>query len=237
MMVEKEKRLATAVTTANPAVLGLAGFGGSMLLWQFYNLGWVGIFPVIALGFFFGGLIQMIAGFLELRTGNNFGFCAFGSYGAFWISMAFMFGYTTAGGAALPVAAGAPYLSFGWFLFTWVIFTALLLIPAIRHHAVLGAIFASLLIGFIMLDVDAFWVSPTVKAIGACILIVSALLAWYLMLHILTAEVDIRLPLGAPKISISYLEEGNRVYGGQPMGEAGHAGASFAPPSGPTSGT
>lgn len=235
MNVEKEQRLATAVTIANPAVLGLAGFGGSMLLWQFYNLGWVGLFPVIALGFFFGGLTQLVAGFLELRTGNNFGFCAFGSYGAFWISMAFMFLHATMGGAALPIDKAAPYMGFGWFLFTWTLFTALLLIPAVKHHTVLGTIFGILLLGFIMLDVDAFWVSPTVRAIGACFLIVCALMSWYLMLHILSGEVGVKLPLGAPHITISYLEEETQaVYGGQPMGGGGaQAGAQNSPPSGP----
>ncbi len=231
MQTEKEQRLATAVQTINPAVLGLAGFGGSLLLWQFYNLGWVNIFPVVALGFFFGGLTQLIAGFLEMRTGNNFGFCAFGAYGAFWISMSFLFLHAMAATGGVTTGFTQPWISFGWFLFTWTIFTALLLIPAIKHHSVLGAIFTTLLIGFIMLDVNAFWVSPTVKAIGACILIVSALLSWYLMMHILSAEVGIKLPLGAPRISVTYLEEAG--FSGHSMRPSPQAGSQASPPSGP----
>ena len=43
--------------------------------------------PVVAMGFMFGGLAQLIAGFLEQKTGNNFGFAAFTTYGAFWIGL------------------------------------------------------------------------------------------------------------------------------------------------------
>ena len=38
--------------------------------------------------FFFGGLAQVIAGFQEFKTGNNFGFAAFTTYGAFWMALA-----------------------------------------------------------------------------------------------------------------------------------------------------
>jgi hypothetical protein len=101
-----------------------------------------------------------------------------------------------------------------------------------KHHTVLGGIFTTLLIGFIMLDVNAFWVSPTVKAIGACILIVSALLAWYLMMHILSGEVGVKLPLGAPKISVTYLEEAG--FSGHSMSQSAQAGSQAAPSSGPS---
>ena len=57
------------------------------LLLQFHNLGWCGLGPVVAMGFMFGGLTQLIAGFLEQKTGNNFGFAAFTTYGAFWIGL------------------------------------------------------------------------------------------------------------------------------------------------------
>jgi uncharacterized protein len=236
MEMHKERRLATEASMPNPAVLGLAGFGGSLLIWQFYNLGWMGIVPVISMGFFFGGLTQMIAGFLELRAGNNFGFCAFGSYGAFWVSMSAMFFYMTMGGAVLPIEVGTPYLGYGWFLFTWIIFTALLLFPALKHHNVLGAIFAILLLGLIMLAVDAFWISPTVRAIGACFLIVCALVSWYLMLHLLAAEVGFELPLNLRRITISYATEPHTGAGGRPLGQTGHAASAQASsPSGPTS--
>lgn len=41
-------------------------------------------------GNIFGGMAQMIAGLQELKTGNNFGYCAFTGYGCFWISLTFL---------------------------------------------------------------------------------------------------------------------------------------------------
>ncbi|MGL5546466.1 MAG: acetate uptake transporter, partial [Tannerellaceae bacterium] len=71
----------------NPAVVGLAGFGLTTLLLQLHNLGLIGLGPVVAAGFIFGGLAQLIAGFQENKAGNNFGYSAFVSYGAFWIGL------------------------------------------------------------------------------------------------------------------------------------------------------
>ncbi len=39
----------------NPAVVGLAGFGLTTLLLQFHNIGLLGLGPVVAMGFVFGG--------------------------------------------------------------------------------------------------------------------------------------------------------------------------------------
>jgi hypothetical protein len=61
----------------NPAVVGLAGFGLTTLLLQIHNIGLMGIGPVLAMGLVFGGLAQFIAGFMEQKVGNNFGFSAF----------------------------------------------------------------------------------------------------------------------------------------------------------------
>jgi succinate-acetate transporter protein len=193
---EKEEKLGTDIKIGNPAVVGLAGFGMTTLLLQFHNLGWVAISPIIWLGFFFGGGAQLIAGFMEFRTGNNFGFCAFCGYGAFWISLAFLviFGTSPSMTMAYPTLAlknGLP-----WFLFGWTLFTFMLFIPAMKHHTVLALIFLTLLLGFIGLTIDAFWTVPVIKAIAAWDLIVCALLAWYLMWHVVCAESGINLPLG-----------------------------------------
>ena len=56
----------------NPAVVGLAGFGLTTMLLQFHNLGLCGIGPVAAMGFMFGGLAQMIAGFMEQMKNKGF---------------------------------------------------------------------------------------------------------------------------------------------------------------------
>ena len=135
----------------NPAVVGLGGFGMTTLILQFHNLGWVGIGPVLWLGLVFGGSAQLVAGLLEFKTGNNFGFCAFSGYGAFWISLCFylIFGTNAELIKAYPVLKlTGPDL--GWFLVVWTIFTGILFIASMKHHSTLALIFLTLLLGFIL---------------------------------------------------------------------------------------
>jgi hypothetical protein len=82
--------------TANPAPLGLMGFGLTTVLLSSINAGVLlssinaGLLPatgepvVIPLAMAFGGTAQIIAGIMEFKTGNVFGATAFTSYGAFW---------------------------------------------------------------------------------------------------------------------------------------------------------
>ena len=78
---------------ANPAPLGLAGFGLTTFMLSMINANLVGatslaiVFPV-ALAY--GGIAQLLAGMWEFRAGNTFGAVAFTSYGAFWISFYFI---------------------------------------------------------------------------------------------------------------------------------------------------
>src|SRR5512133_1556054 len=73
---------------ANPAPLGLMGFGMTTVLLNIHN---AGFFPlsamILAMGIFYGGIAQVIAGYCEFKKGNTFGMTAFSSYGLFWISL------------------------------------------------------------------------------------------------------------------------------------------------------
>lgn len=183
----------------NPAVVGLAGFGMTTLILQFHNLGWVGIGPVLWLGIMFGGSAQLVAGLLEFKTGNNFGFCAFTGYGAFWIALCFylIFGTNSTLVEAYPVLKLTGH-DLGIFLLMWTFFTAILFIPAMKHHGTLAWIFLTLLLGFIGLDFKELAGSQILGTIAAWDLILCALLAWYLMAHVIFAESDIHLPVGKP---------------------------------------
>ena len=74
--------------TANPAPLGLLGFGMTTVLLNMHN---AGFFPldtmILAMGIFYGGLAQVIAGIMEWKKGNTFACTAFTSYGMFWLSL------------------------------------------------------------------------------------------------------------------------------------------------------
>ncbi len=61
-------------TSANPAPLGLFGFGMTTVLLNLHN---AGLFEmnsmILAMGIFYGGLAQIIAGILESKKNNTFG--------------------------------------------------------------------------------------------------------------------------------------------------------------------
>lgn len=73
---------------ANPAPLGLMGFGMTTILLNLHN---IGMFPmdgiILGDGHFYGGIAQIFAGLLEYKKGNTFGLTAFTSYGSFWLTL------------------------------------------------------------------------------------------------------------------------------------------------------
>ena len=75
-------------TSANPAPLGLTGFGMTTVLLNVHN---AGFYPnnsmILGMGIFVGGIAQIIAGVLESKKNNTFGTTAFTAYGSFWLSL------------------------------------------------------------------------------------------------------------------------------------------------------
>lgn len=177
----------------NPAVVGLGGFGLTTLILQFHNVGWMGVGPVIWLGLIFGGLAQMIAGLQEMKTGNNFGYCAFTGYGCFWISLALLL---VGNNFNIYVSSKT---DIGWFLVAWTVFTAILWIGSMRVSAALGLTFTLLLIGLVLLDLAHFSM-PQLTVVAGYELMACALMAWYIMAHIIFADLFGRdvLPVGKP---------------------------------------
>lgn len=178
-------------TKGNPAVVGLAGFGMTTLLLQFHNLGLIEWGPVLAMGLVFGGLAQMIAGFQEHQNGNNFGFSAFVSYGAFWIGLSiikllnFYNVYPTSG------------TDLGFYLLGWTLYTAIMFVASLRVHKAMTFTFGTLLLGFILLVLEHFC-CPELKTAAAIDLIVCAFAAWYMMAGIIMNDLAGKtvLPMG-----------------------------------------
>ena len=68
--------------TANPAPLGLLGFGMTTVLLNMHNAGFYELNAMIlAMGICYGGIAQVIAGVMEWKKGNTFAATAFISYG------------------------------------------------------------------------------------------------------------------------------------------------------------
>ncbi|MGF1508926.1 MAG: acetate uptake transporter [Myxococcota bacterium] len=181
----------------NPAVVGLGGFGLTTLMLQFHNVGWMpSLGPVVWLGLIFGGLAQMIAGLQEQKTGNNFGYCAFTGYGAFWIGLALILlgnNYDLFRASTTDV---------GWYLVAWTLFTAILWVGSLRIHGAMAFTFTTLLLGFILLDLAHFGF-PWLTVVAGYELMVCAFSAWYMMARIIWNETYGRelLPAGRAWLS------------------------------------
>jgi uncharacterized protein len=190
-----DSKTISAPVYANPAAVGLGGFGATTLLLQFHNLGFVGVNTVMWIAFFFGGLAQLIAGFQEFKTGNSFGFAAFTTYGAFWIAL---------GGIWLNGQIGFTSISttdVGWFLVVFTLLTAIYFIGSLKQNSALAWVFLTLLIGFILLDIGHLVPGAEVfDKIAGGELIVCALCAWYLMAHVILTPLKINVPAGRPWI-------------------------------------
>jgi len=166
----------------NPAVVGLAGFAMTTLLLQFHNLGLIGWGPVLAMGVIFGGLAQLVAGFQEQKMGNNFGYSAFVSYGSFWIGLSIIkllnyFNiYPTSG------------TDMGFYLIVWTLYTGIMFVASLRIHRAMAFTFATLLLGFVLLDFEHFGFTA-LKVVAAIDLIICALAAWYMMAGIIINDI------------------------------------------------
>ena len=139
-------------TTANPAPLGLMGFGMTTVLLNLHNAGLIPLSSMIlAMGLCYGGTAQVIAGVMEWKKRNTFGTLAFTSYGFFWISLVVMLVLPKFGWAAPPNKA-----SVGAYLALWGVFTLLLFFGTLRANRALMTVFGSLTVLFFLLALADF---------------------------------------------------------------------------------
>jgi succinate-acetate transporter protein len=136
---------------ANPAPLGLLGFGMTTVLLNMHN---AGFFPlgsmILAMGLAYGGLAQVIAGIMEYRNGNTFGTLAFSSYGLFWWSLVIILllpNFTFLS----PVVAAADDAALAAYFFMWGMFTLVMFFGTLKTNRALQFVFMSLVILFFML--------------------------------------------------------------------------------------
>ena len=132
---------------ANPAPLGLCAFGMTTVLLNIHNAGFFEQNSMIlAMGLFYGGLAQVIAGIIEARKNNTFGLTAFTSYGFFWLSLVALIVMPKLGWIAAPAEDAMVA-----YLVIWGIFTFGLFFGTLRLNRALQFVFASLTILFFLL--------------------------------------------------------------------------------------
>lgn len=152
----------TLTSLANPAPLGLFGFGMTTILLNLHN---AGLFPIdamiLAMGIFYGGMAQILAGYLEFKKNNTFGLTAFVSYGFFWLTLAGILVFPGLGWMQAPSA-----LAMALYLFAWGCFTALLLIGTFKISRILQLVFLTLTVLFFLLAIGDLTGNPQMKKIA-----------------------------------------------------------------------
>jgi len=136
---------------ANPAPLGLLGFGMTTVLLNIHN---AGLYPlgsmILAMGLVYGGLAQVIAGLMEFKKGNTFGTLAFTSYGLFWWSFVILF--LLPNFTLLSPAATAPdNTAMAAYFFMWGMFTLLMFGGTMKTNRAIQFVFSSLTVLFFLL--------------------------------------------------------------------------------------
>lgn len=183
---------------ADPAPLGLAGFGITCFMW---NLSYIGLYQfdmtVISLGLipsffslnrpsinhlflfanlkkkkalFYGGFTQIVAGFMEYKKNNAFAMSQFIMFGFFFLILT----GTQIAQDVIPTFATkypATPVSMGYFFAMWAIIAAFMLLASLRLKGphMLQIIHLFLLILFILLSIGSFTSANWVMVLGGVV--------------------------------------------------------------------
>ena len=161
---------------ANPAPLGLAGFAATTMMLSLVNGNLIspgGLGAVLALALAYGGVIQLLAGMWEFRTGNTFGAVAFSSYGGFWLSLFFLIKF-------FPLTFLHDPHGISAYLWIWGGFTFYMFIASLRTTGAVALVLLLLWITFFLLAIgDMGSLHPTWTHWGGYVGIATAAAAFY----------------------------------------------------------
>ncbi|MFA8449100.1 MAG: acetate uptake transporter [Bacteroidales bacterium] len=180
--------------TANPAPLGMVGFGFATLL---LNLHAVGLFAhdamILSVGLLLGGMLQLMVGIWEYKRNNMFGMVAFAAYGAFWLSLIFIMVFPLMGIGNVPEPT-----SLGFYHAIWAVFSFGLLMASLKANKASKLLFLCVTLLFSLLATADFTGMHGLKQIAGIEGIFTGALALYIALAELYKETYKKeiLPLG-----------------------------------------
>ena len=182
---------------ANPAPLGLLGFGMTTVLLNLHNAGFYALDSMIlAMGLTYGGLAQIAAGVMEYRKGNTFGTAAFCSYGLFWWSLVALILMPSVSFFEVQAFSDT---SIAAYFFMWGLFTFVMFFGTLKANRALQFVFLSLAILFFLLTARDLTGSADIGTVAGYEGIICGLSAVYLGLAEVLNEVHGRtvLPIGS----------------------------------------
>ncbi len=155
-------KISVTDNSANPAPLGLLAFGMTTVCLNLHNAGFYELNSMIlAMGIFYGGIAQVIAGIMEWTKKNTFATTAFCSYGLFWLTLVALIVMPRLGWIEATSMAGmAAYLAM------WGLFTGVMFFGTLKLNRALQFVFASLTILFFLLAIADATGSALLKIIA-----------------------------------------------------------------------
>jgi succinate-acetate transporter protein len=162
---------------ADPAAVGLAGFGLTTFALGMINVGAISTsaLPVIfPLALAYGGLVQLLAGMWAFIRGDTFAAVGFSSYGGFWISFWALNAFFL---KSIPPneqgAALALYLS------VWGFFTFYLWLASFRVSWGVNLVLLTLTVAYGLLAAGKAGDSMGTYHVGGAFTLATASIAWY----------------------------------------------------------
>jgi uncharacterized protein len=162
---------------ADPGAWAVTAFATTSFMLGMYNthlLNPAGAAIVIPVALFFGGLIQIIVGVLEVMRGNVFGAVVFGTYGPFWVIYGVLL---TLYASQIPASDTSSAIAL--FLAMFAVITFYFVIASLRTDLVLVAVFALIFIGLVLLAIGAGAANTDLTKAGGWVTLAFAVLAWY----------------------------------------------------------
>ena len=185
-------------TTANPAPLGLLGFGMTTVLLNLHNAGFYELNSMIlGMGICYGGTAQVIAGIMEWKKKNTFATTAFISYGFFWLTLVALIVLPK----IVPTITPTKPEAMAAFLGLWGVFTAVMFVGTFKLSRALQFVFGSMTVLFFLLVAVKLKENPALEHFTGYEGIICGLSAIYTGLAQVLNELYGRtvLPLGLPK--------------------------------------
>jgi succinate-acetate transporter protein len=142
----------------------------------------------------YGGIIQIIVGWWEGKTGSTFGFVAFSSYGAFWLYFAFLKIFIAIGLISVDLVAQ------GTVLVLWGFFTFYMWVASLKLNLATNLIFLLLWIAFVVLGLGDITGIKIIQTAGGAVALLTAIAAWYGALAVVINDTFGKtvLPMGKP---------------------------------------
>jgi succinate-acetate transporter protein len=207
-VLAEERALPTvveAVPAADPAPLGLAAFALTTFILSGHNASFIPDIAWLGLAFFYGGLVQLLAGMWEFRNRNVFGATAFSTYGGFWMALGFFVTLVLISNNVAKAVEGTQLFNgLAWFLLAFAIFNTYMLLWSSRVNVAVFLVFLTLEITEILLVIGFFNLahggSEWILHAGGWAGVVTAGVAWYTSAAGVVNGMSVRpvLPVGAP---------------------------------------